>query len=131
MNTIVWHDTPETFYLLSSAWDVAAAKRILQAKKRLTLSVLSVSEVGELLQKPAVQNENGSFSFNLGVRVDWKRAATEEVDLSVPVILAYTKRGSLLPIDGYHRIAKAILNGIPTLPCVCLTKAESKKVSLA
>jgi ParB-like chromosome segregation protein Spo0J len=54
---------------------------------------------------------------------------TSEVDMDVPVILVQLN-DSCLPIDGWHRIAKAKLEGRSTLPCVVLNKTESKLVQL-
>jgi ParB-like chromosome segregation protein Spo0J len=63
----------------------------------------------------------------MGVEINWEHAQSDAIDLTVPVILAWTKAGSLLPIDGWHRIAKATLAGVETLPAVVLNKAESKR----
>ena len=53
-----------------------------------------------------------------------------------PIILAHVPRDRndpskprpVLPIDGHHRIAKAIKNGIATLKAYVLTEAETDKI---
>jgi len=55
-------------------------------------------------------------------------ASLEGVDLAVPVIIATLPKGSLLPIDGWHRIAKAGRDGLTDLPCVVLTKQETARI---
>ncbi len=53
-----------------------------------------------------------------------------------PIILAHvpkdpkdkTKPRPVFPIDGHHRIAKAIKNGVETLKCYVLNEAETDKI---
>jgi hypothetical protein len=68
-----------------------------------------------------------SASTFFGVVVNWRKAESDKVDLDVPVITAYGSMGKI-PIDGWHRIAKALLKGLKELPWLALTKEESKKV---
>jgi hypothetical protein len=79
-----------------------------------------------LVGKPPV---DGGISIHIGISVNWGKAASDEVNLEVPVILI-PYRDSYLPIDGWHRVAKAKLNGLSELPCVVMTKAEAKSIEL-
>jgi len=119
---LVWRDTPEVFELFNGAYDIAAAKRILSAKKKLVIGTLNVSEVRQYIGEPG--------KLSLGVYIDWERLDREgsSMDLSFPIILATVKAGHLFPIDGWHRLAKAKLLGVQTLPAVCLTRRETCKI---
>lgn len=50
-----------------------------------------------------------------------------QIDLSVPIIVADTEEWGLLPIDGWHRIAKAKWLDKKTLPAVVLSDEMSRK----
>lgn len=108
----------ETFSFISAHFDVSEAKRILTAK---------VHEEGEIVVADVSSWVGEPGKLVMGINVDWDHVRTDAVDISVPVILAYTRVGSLLPIDGWHRIAKAKLTGVAKLPAVVLTKAESRR----
>jgi ParB-like chromosome segregation protein Spo0J len=57
-------------------------------------------------------------------------AVEPKIDLSVPIIFVQTPRGNILPIDGYHRIAKAHKLGLKELPAVMLSKEDSKAIQI-
>jgi hypothetical protein len=115
----MWNTTPEWFTFLAARFDVQRAKQCLSQKAR-KVGTMPIQEVARLVGAPD--------KVMMGISVDWDRVQNDpSIDLSVPVILAWTKAGSLLPIDGWHRIARAKLEGIPSLPAVVLTKAESKR----
>lgn len=114
----------ETFQFMAAAFDVRAAKQILadraEAGKPHEVGEIQVTDVSSWVGEPG--------KLVMGIGVDWDRVQHDPtIDLTVPVVLAYTKGGSFLPIDGWHRIAKAKLAGIEKLPAVALTKAESKR----
>lgn len=112
-------DVAETFTFLSASFDVTEAKRILTEKAH-KVGEMDLSGILNLIGEPG--------KMTVGISVDWDRVQNNpEIDLTVPVILAWTKAGSLLPIDGWHRIAKAKLRGITSLPAVVLNKVESKR----
>jgi hypothetical protein len=111
-------DLEETFSFMAAHFDVSAAKRILTAKAH-KVGDMPVAEVAPLVGEPG--------KLTMGIAVNWDHVQSDAIDLTIPVILAYTKSGSLLPIDGWHRIAKAKLAGIENLPAVMLNKAESKR----
>lgn len=121
-DSIEWQDTPEVFLFGRSQWDVAQAKELIRTKRPRKIGNMDISGVAALVGKPPV---DGEITISLGIRVDWGKAASDDVDLNIPVILV-PYRDSYLPIDGWHRIAKAILKGVTELPCVVMTKAETK-----
>jgi len=120
----------ETFTFISAQYDVRAAKQILASKKRTPkIHQLAVADVEPLLAKHT--KEGNVEMITMGVTVDWSRAESDPtIDLDVPIIVAQTAQGNFLPIDGYHRIAKAVKVGKTHLPCVVLNKAETKKILL-
>lgn len=129
-----WRETGETFRFLAHEWDVDAAKRILIARSRsgrhLRTGTVRVADVSPMLQRTTLR-EDGRMSISMGVHVDWTKAATDAVDVTVPVVLAWTRpnmlhAGLMMMIDGWTRLAKACLLRMDELPAVCLTKAESK-----
>ena len=133
-----WRETGETFRFLAQEWDVDAAKRILIARSKsgrhLRTGTVRVADVSPMLQRTTLR-EGGGMSLSLGVYVDWVRASTEAVDVTVPVVLAWSRpsmlhAGLMMMIDGWTRLAKACLLRMEELPAVCLTKAESKKTWL-
>lgn len=109
-------DVAEHFSLLHLVFDVRAAKRILAAKKRLMVKVFNPQDW--------VCQAN---------QIECNNALDDSIDLTVPVIVAsVTLKGGVfsMPIDGWHRIKKAISLGVSELPYVELTAAETKKISL-
>jgi hypothetical protein len=62
------------------------------------------------------------------IRVD--EAHIDTVDLTEPILLAPLPDSPdwVLPIDGWHRIAKAARAGLDTLPAVRLTETESAAI---
>lgn len=115
---ITWNtEIPEVFHFLGTHYDVQKAKQILASKPRIIAS-LPVSDVAFLVGKPD--------TWNIAVTIDWKKA--RKADTSVPLILAYSARGNLMPIDGYHRIGRAVLEKKTALPAVVLSEEESREV---
>jgi len=55
-----------------------------------------------------------------------------EIDFSVPIIVGQWKLSDgelqVLPIDGWARIREALGKGLKSLPCVVLTKSETKTI---
>ncbi len=125
-DSIEWRDTPETFQFARNQWDVAQAKELIRSKRSRKVATMAISGVADLVGKPPV---DGEFSIHIGVTVNWDLAASDDVDLNIPIILV-PYRDSFIPIDGWHRIAKAVRKGVAELPCVVLTKAETKLIKL-
>lgn len=115
-------DMDETFQLVSRSWDVREAKKIIASKRARKVYPIPVASLKALVGTPD--------TLSLCVRVDWEVAKI--VDVSVPLILVQDQDlDTCVPIDGYHRIARAVLDGLTELPAVVLTKAESKKVRIS
>jgi len=110
-----WHDSEETFTFMAHSFDVGAAKRILREKGESALVL------------PLPVQSAATFLGFIGIDPveDWST-----INLDVPVILV-TVKGSHLPIDGWHRITKALNEGRETIPCVILDEKETKKVQNA
>jgi hypothetical protein len=126
-DSIEWRDTPEVFEFARNVWDVAQAKELIRSKRPRTVAAMDISGVADLIGKPPV---DGKVSIHLGISVNWEVAASDDVDLTVPVILV-PYRDSFIPIDGWHRIAKAKILGVTELPCVVMNKAETKQIKLS
>ncbi len=101
----------EIFNFGTRSWDVRYAKRIIYKNPR-EIKQYDVNRSKYLL--------NGMI--NTGGK--W-----EQADLNIPIILITTEQGEF-PIDGWHRIKKAIENNIITLPSITLTIEESKEIEL-
>jgi hypothetical protein len=108
-----WHtDEHETFEFFGFAWNVAAARRILAAKLRPSHPI----EVPDL---------KGIMRM-----MDIKPDKITKANLTVPLIVV--KAGNWwLPIDGWHRIARAIKEGMGELPSVRLTNEEQKRIRMS
>jgi hypothetical protein len=105
-----WRDRKEEFRFLAGLFDIAKAKRIIEDKPREIVEI-NIGESGKQLLAL--------------MKIDMTRF--DEIDLTVPIIVASIKEGNL-PIDGWHRIAKAVHLGLPFVPGVMLTKEETKQV---
>lgn len=112
-------ETEEFFQFVCRAWDVREAKKLIASKKARPIHTIPVADLKGLVGEPD--------KLSLAIRVDWEAAKT--ADVTIPIILA--QDAACIPIDGYHRIARAILDGLTELPAVVLTKAETKKVRIA
>jgi hypothetical protein len=129
-DSITWTPMEETFTFLWSEWDVDAAKAIIQAKPR-KIERIAVDRLEPFLSKRTPHKTGTGFTIRAGILTDADRVANDEsISLDVPLIVAITPEGNALPIDGWHRVAKAVALGVETLPLVYLTKAESKRVKL-
>jgi hypothetical protein len=107
----------EHFEILAGRWDVTAAKELV--KGRTPNTDLNVKQTASWLSL---------------VHVDEERVMTDEIDITVPVILITIpcdNKEAHLPIDGWHRIAKAAKLGVQTIPGHVLTLEESDKVRLS
>jgi hypothetical protein len=103
--------TPEFIDFMFATFDVREAKRLIAATPR------EPEKVRTDVLRP--------FLGPRGITVDRKRAKTDPlIDVSVPLIVA-TLDTSCLPIDGWHRVAKAIAEGIEEIPALYLTREET------
>ncbi len=118
-STLVWDFKNERFIYAFDEWNVDRAKQIIKEHPR-PIRTLNIEPFQELLCTPGKVRA-------FGVAVNWKKAGSDQVNLDDPVLTAYGSMGKI-PIDGWHRIAKALLKGRKELPWVALTKEESKQV---
>jgi len=116
---VPWYETTEHFVLMGRSFDVNLAKKIVKTKAR-AISELPTKDVAPWLRKP------GSFAI-MGITVDWTDVSRANIDLTIPVLIANLTSG-LLPIDGWHRISLAVEQQLETLPCILLTKTETKTI---
>ena len=125
-----WHyDVSEMFEFVMSRWDVRMAKAIIHETPRPVLK-MSLEGLKSVVPERPVAQENGLLTMHPGISVDWDKIDSEEIDLSIPVIVVTRKNGSTLPIDGWHRIAKAMDQGIGSLPAVLLNEEETERVQI-
>ena len=118
-STLTWRLKGEVFRLVGEVWDVDAAKRIVRDRPR-PIRQLNIAKFRDLIGAPGQV-------YVFGIRIVWDKALSGNVNLEDPIIVAYGRR-ERFPIDGWHRIARALWDGIKTLPYVGLTKEESKRV---
>ena|SRR5579872_1099078 len=123
-NAFEWQSDGETFTFLNIVWNVTEAKRIIASKPR-RLDEIEVSEAALLVHRSGASMGQ---TLPIGPRIDWNRVDGDPaVDLQVPVIVAWVPEAdSYLVIDGWHRIAKAIMVSVARLPAVALTRTESR-----
>ena len=120
MDTLQWNtDEAEMFNFVYHNFDVTLAKKILRDKPR-EIKDMNIEGVMGLVGEPG--------KLIIGVGINWDKALSDEVDLTFPIILVHYE-DSFMPIDGWHRIGKAKMQGIMNLPCVVLDREESAKVS--
>lgn len=103
-------DEAETFNFNCGSYDVQKAKLILAAKPA----------------REVIQLEVAGYAAMVKMIAELKAT---NVDLAVPLILVKISDG-YLPIDGWNRIAKAINDGVNSLPAVVLTKEERNHVRM-
>lgn len=126
MARVKWHfDELEWFTLGGANFDVQKAKLFLQSRLRSPpIKYFTPIAYAKLIDTV--------------IEVDWQKIKSEEVDLSVPVIKAFIQKDNailllyqmyeLFPIDGWHRIAKAIYTKVNQLPFVYLSRIESRRI---
>jgi len=126
-NEFEWNNESETFRFVRHVFDVQKAKELIRTKKPRDVKEMDIEGVADLVGEPPIA---GSMRLHAGIRINWVRVMTDEVDSNFPVILV-PFNDSYLPIDGWHRIAKAKLASRAKVPCVVLNKSESKLVKIA
>lgn len=111
----------EWFQFLVHGWDVEKAKTFVP------------DEVEDTIDPREVESMVNSI---LGVSVDEEYAMSDAVDLTEPVIIGWfdveDDDGELirqhLVIDGWHRVYRALEEGVETLPAYMLTPEEHAEV---
>jgi hypothetical protein len=122
-----WNSEEETFTFIRHCFDIQKAKELIRKKPR-EVNEMNISGVADLVGNPPTKDGPRTIHVG-GIGIDWEKVLTEKVDTTMPIILA-PFQDSYLPIDGWHRIAKAKLAGQENVPCVVLTKSELKAVKL-
>ena len=121
-----WYVEPEVFNFVSTQFDVELAKKIIREKPR-SIMKMDITHLDKFVGKKPKQ-EGGSYTLTPMISVDRSKFEGDVVDLSMPVIVA-SKGKSTLPIDGWHRIAKALELGLNDLPAVLLTEEETREIT--
>ena len=112
------HEEEEVFTFLCREWDVRKAKELIKTKPHKVQRV-DVSSLRGLVTRPVWKTDKEGRRYTkhtVGVGINWDMIDKEgeKVDLSVPLILVTLRkkkggRGAVhFPIDGWHRIAKAL-----------------------
>lgn len=101
--SIKWHtERNESFHFVGLGWNVTKAKQIIIKHPREIVSI-DYNAFEPLLAGPS-----STGLYRLGVSIDRKRIISDEIDLSVPVIIVEGEDGKHMLIDGWHRLGKAI-----------------------
>ncbi len=101
----------EEFYLFSRTYDVMKAMRLLYKHQRPTIKFDPLS----------VRSYIRDGSINVSDSI------AKNANLNTPIILA-SHNGSSFPIDGWHRIKKALDNNVKLLDAYLLTEEETKEI---
>jgi hypothetical protein len=97
---------PEVFRFLAWAWDISQAHRLAAGH-------------------PVRQVDIGGLAgFASLIHVD--TAYLDEVDLSSPILIAPVPELGDLVIDGWHRVHRALRDGITVLPARLLSEADEQ-----
>lgn len=116
-----WNTSEEELFSFSGVeFNVRAAKCAIEAAPR-EVETIPTADLQDLVGMPGKIYAGRTY-------VDWTRALSDAVDPTQPIILAMLADGSCLPIDGYHRIAKAKATGVESLPAVVLSLDETYAV---
>lgn len=101
---VEWLMSKETFVAEGIVYDIDKAKEILKTKPREAI-MFSVNE---------------AYGY-----LGWVKTRQKYVNLDVPLILA----DNHMPIDGWHRLMAATVQGIQFLPAFLLTEQETLSIS--
>jgi hypothetical protein len=114
--------------------DVRSAKQILASKKRKPqIYRCDLQPLVKMVRRSKTEMlPDGTLNvFTSPVALDWGQIDGEEIDLDVPILLARlpAKLGNgVWPIDGWHRIARAVEARMESLPCHILSRNDTCKV---
>jgi hypothetical protein len=98
------------FRFLAWAWDIGEAQRLA---------------AGYPVQQVDI---GGLAGFASLIRVD--PAHVDEVDLAVPILIAPVPELGDLVIDGWHRVHRALRDGVTVLPARMLSDADEKQIRI-
>lgn len=105
---------PQTFTWVRWTWDIDQALRLHGHRPTVPVKISGLAGL-----------------LGLGV-VSVDRAHFPTVDLTKPLLIApFPTTEGFLPIDGWHRIGRALEDGIDELPAIILTEEESAALRTA
>jgi hypothetical protein len=107
-------DSPERTHELFERYDVRKAKQIIVASPR-AVEFVDLKKHGAALREFLI-------GLTLKPDVDWTK-----IDVTVPVIFVRTQAGTF-PIDGRHRLAKALNEHHEFIAAVFLSMAETDSI---
>ena len=97
--------SPELFQFLSATFDVTDAKRLVAGRP--------VVAVDPMTWRSYIRLPQDKTLYALHIDIDKEHA--QHSDLTLPILIARLTRTSYLPIDGWHRIYRAIETGTAQL----------------
>lgn len=110
-------DRPERSQELLEQFDIQKAKRFIAEGQPRPIASQNLD--GKYREYFESYLEEVRFRPN----VDWTH-----VDTNIPVIFGTESDGRKIPLDGRHRIAKALKDGLREIPVIYLTAAETEAI---
>ena len=95
------------------AWDVTIGNAIVMDGRP--------TEIFSLTEHDVTREKIDGIYNNL----DWEYA--KSTDITEPLLFA-PFQGEILQLDGWHRVGRAVLEGIPELPMYLLTEEEAERI---
>jgi hypothetical protein len=117
----------EVYRIMALELDVAKAWRYIEATGRATDGVVNIQKQGAEDWGPRDPEtwKRTDNVFSLFYHVNEERCKSDEVDTSIPLMLANLGIYGTPIIDGNHRYFKAYMTGLETMPAYVLTPAEA------
>lgn len=124
-----WKESPEgeIFKYLFGVYDIDKAKKIVSDGREAYDA--PISQLAQFISDP--RTPKIITPFTVGVNIEHAK----HVPMDKPIILAYSlaprsksHKRTMMPIDGHHRIARAILEGRKTLQVFLLTMEETDSI---
>lgn len=110
----------EHFVLLTMGFNVAKAWHMIpKARKTEPIQI-------ENLYNAFLADEDIDL-----IHINTKYAMTDEVDITVPLLIAQLNPTKSMVINGWHRIYKAHKLGVATLPAFVLSLSETKEIKFS
>lgn len=119
-----WHLEEEWFRFIGTRFDVRRAKQLIVERPRF-VELMDPEPCRPYIDFP---DEDGKPLIH--IPIDFARLegwGENEGTFPFPVITAQLEEGRIV-IDGWHRAAKALMQGDEKIPAVALTEEESKEV---
>lgn len=128
-------DRREVFTFLGHQFDVSLAKRLIREdmekpdteESAIEIAHIDVDKWSQLFQKKEATGPH-SFSIRPGILVNEKHAKTKKLNRPLIVI---QKSDLVIIIDGWHRLKKAEIEGVKTLPVYIISDpAMIKRITI-